>query len=176
MRKSFFKGTHWRENALWKLELYKPAVWPHIKWYWPFVAGCKWYLTLAIITEHCWDRWTFGWGWAGTKRRRVRLWGDAGLCRGRPLVHYSGRQSFPPSWITLGCFFLLSLPLRGNSIIRPGIRSSHSELDRFYLHFSALWRQKLSRADGLRCPEGAPLAQAPRCWCGAGLTPLPIAQ
>lgn len=63
-------------------------------------------------------------------------------------------------------FFLLSLPLRGNSVKRPGIQSSHSKLDRFHLRFSALWRQKLSHAYGLRCTEGAPSAP---CSPGAGV-------
>lgn len=63
-------------------------------------------------------------------------------------------------------FFLLSLPLWGNSVKRPGIQSSHSKLDRFHLRFSALWRQKLSHAYGLRCTEGAPSAP---CSPGAGV-------
>lgn len=55
-------------------------------------------------------------------------------------------------------FFPLSLPLRGSSVKRPGMRSSHSKLDRFHLLFSALWRQKLSHAYGLRGTEGTPFA------------------
>lgn len=144
---------HWKENTLWKLELYKPAVWPHIKSFWPSVAPCKWYLTLATITTYCWDGWAGGW-LSGNKARRMRLCGDAGQCWGQPFFIILADKAPCPQQ-SLRALFLLSPPLQGNSVKTPGIRSRHSKLDRFHLHFSALWRQKLSHAYGLRCIEGA---------------------
>lgn len=90
MRKSFFKGTHWKENTLQKLELYKPAVWPHMKWCWPFVPPCKWYLTLAIITVCCRDRWA--------PRRMAEREQSAGGCGcARPWVHYRAHKASLPA-------------------------------------------------------------------------------
>lgn len=95
---------HWKENALWKLELYKPAVWPHIKLFWPFVAPCKWYLTLATITTYCWDGWAGGW-LSGNKAHRMRLCGDAGQCRGQPFFSIQADKAPCPQQSLRALFF-----------------------------------------------------------------------
>lgn len=102
--------------------------------------------------------------WWDCKRTR-------GCWQGQPLVHYSGGQSFTPSWITSEFFsFFPSLRELAKG---AGMWSSHSKLDRFHLCFSALWRQKLSRCLWPELYQGCPFCPelpAPQAlmWCRTG--------
>lgn len=109
----------------------------------------------------------------------MRLCEDAGLWRGQPLVHYSGRQSFPPSWITSDFFFFFpSFPPSPRELSK---KTGHTEQSQQAGSFPFTFLCPLE-AKVVSClwPEvywGCPFCpMLPRCWCGAGLTPLPISQ
>lgn len=150
-----------------------------MKWCWPFVPPCKWYLTLAIITACCWDR------WAPRRMAEREQSGAAAAGPGQALRSLSGHTKlpFPPSGITSG-FVSPSCPqesLRGWFCL-PSLCPGTQSKDRAHGAVTASWIVSIYvslPSGGKSCPTltvwGVWGCSSAPCSPGVdGLTPLPI--